>query len=315
MLIILAIIIIVLLVIISFYYITSSNTSSEFYDKQNLVNQDTVDLYNQLQDKIINCDLNLSKKIDCPIYYINMDTSVDRNIWMIEQFKRFNLTNYTRIPGVDINNTNIKFKTDYPDTGDSAYESKRYGCLLAHIQCVMKFLKSSDASFCLICEDDANFNIFPRLNFSLSDLVEKSPFDWEIINLFNLFCHATNGNANIQYSKRKKNTSEQCWSTVAYLLSKKGALRFINTLCESGSDGNCDLIHIKYIVSNQYPQNPVADDYIYGICTTYYCSPCLIYPYNPDELPDKHPLTSCIQDVMKMSIEYTPILNDTIQIN
>ncbi len=43
-------------------------------------------------------------KINFPIYYINLERNPNRKIFMEEQFKKFNITNYKRFNAVDGDN-------------------------------------------------------------------------------------------------------------------------------------------------------------------------------------------------------------------
>ena len=45
-----------------------------------------------------------NSKLSFPVYWINLDRSKDRKYLMEEQFKKFGITNHTRIPAVDGSN-------------------------------------------------------------------------------------------------------------------------------------------------------------------------------------------------------------------
>lgn len=299
--------IIILIIIFIFIIITTTIESESFdYEKSfSTLNDTTIDIHKQIEMKLKNKDCDLSTKIDCPIYYINMDDNIDRNKWMIQQLEKFNIKNYKRIAGIDMNNNNIQFKTEYDcdlDKTGSNNDRKKYGCLFAHIKCAVELLESN-RDYGLVCEDDACFSMFPLMDFNLSELIKLVPQNWHIINLFNLFCCSFDKNGYIELYKRKKCTVETCWSTVCYILSREGAQNIIDTVC---NDKSCNNMHIKYTSDDKYPINMVADDYLYGISNTYYCSPCLVYPYNPNEDGD---FTKNIQDVMKFLSNHIPKLD------
>ena len=60
-----------------------------------------------------------TNKINCPIYYINLERSPGRKYFMEKQFKKFHITNFKRIIGID--GTQIKkpikeFNHDHTDS-------------------------------------------------------------------------------------------------------------------------------------------------------------------------------------------------------
>lgn len=254
-------------------------------------------LYNILTNQINMSDV--YNKIQYPIYFINMDKNVERRQFMEDQFKKCNITNYTRIPGVDVDNFKYKVVTDYDLT------KKQKGCIAAHVMAMIEFLKS-DYDIAIILEDDADFSIIPSINFRLKDFIEnRVPNDWEIVSLFNLLCNDSN---NGEYDKNiklyeRKNKHEPCWSTVAYIINKKAAKKFINTVFKN------DTIYINKTASN-FPDYGVADDYIYALLKTYYITPSIIFPYNPDEEDSDY-----LIDIMTSYINKgVPQLNDNFKI-
>ena len=88
------------------------------------------------------------------IYYVNMDKDVERNEYMIEHFKRCNITGYKRITGEVV---------DYRDVDESTYRNfnkkdVKYlngalGCRLSHINLV-RDAKKNNYERVLILEDD-----------------------------------------------------------------------------------------------------------------------------------------------------------------
>ena len=85
-----------------------------------------------------------SKQI--PVYYMNLDISPDRKIYMEEQFRRYGITNYKRIPAVNGKNIdqNISdFSTNHLSTVDGLQFWNNYtnftrkeelGCTLSHFK-------------------------------------------------------------------------------------------------------------------------------------------------------------------------------------
>jgi GR25 family glycosyltransferase involved in LPS biosynthesis len=114
-----------------------------------------------------------SNNIDIPVYYINMDKSVERNESMQEQFRILGIQG-TRIPGViaDVNNP-----------FDSRLTQSEEGCTLAHLNAIRTAYDNGD-EYALILEDDTSLLLSPLWKQTLSSLIENdAPKDWTIINM------------------------------------------------------------------------------------------------------------------------------------
>lgn len=96
-------------------------------------------------------------------YYINLDHRPDRNEWMVNQFKRFNISNYERISG-------IKEKFGH------------IGCSKSHIVAIKKFI-DSDEDTCIILEDDFKFIVPKQTYAELLNKLYSSSTEWNIVLL------------------------------------------------------------------------------------------------------------------------------------
>jgi len=96
------------------------------------------------------------------VYYINMWKDYDRNLHVIDQFKKFNITNYERAEGVEVK--------ELPDPSlyrnfikrDDIYIKGALGCRLAHLN-IIKDSKSKGYNKIAIFEDDIEFRVDPNV--------------------------------------------------------------------------------------------------------------------------------------------------------
>jgi GR25 family glycosyltransferase involved in LPS biosynthesis len=148
-----------------------------------------------------------TKNIDIPVYYINMDKSVDRNESMQEQFRVLGIQG-TRVPGVVGANITKPFS--------KKATLNEQGCTLAHLNAIRTAYNNGD-EYALILEDDVSLLLSPLWKQTLSSLIENdAPKDWTIINM-------NPTKINIHPSSFKKfNALSPSWGTNAYVINRKG---------------------------------------------------------------------------------------------
>ena len=101
---------------------------------------------------------------DVPILYINLDRSKERKIRMEEQFKRYNIKNYKRVPAFDgrklFSDSSLRSKTvELPK--DMKQSSGEIGCSLSHLRAAEMALEI-DAPYVLVMEDDIHLTFYER---------------------------------------------------------------------------------------------------------------------------------------------------------
>lgn len=256
-----------------------------YFSRTNVDALKHVDLYNIIESKTERIDLN--EKLSYPIYFINMDKNTTRRNFMENQFEKYNIKNYFRIQGVDIHNFKYNFETSYK------LSDKERGCIAGHIITMLEFL-NSEYNEAIILEDDVSLILLNHLNFNLNEFIEtKVPNDWEIVSLSNLLCNG--GDDDKKYDRNIKlyertTPYESCWSATAYLINKKGAEKLIKTVFRN------DTIYINYI-KPEFPQYGAADDYLYALVKTYYISPSVCFPYNPEQPEEQN-------DIINQNMRY-----------
>lgn len=87
------------------------------------------------------------------IFYINLKRDVERNDYMINQFKQFGITNYERFEAVECTEVPDKSLWRNFNKQDDKYVKGSVGCRLSHLG-VLKLAKQRNYKFVMILEDD-----------------------------------------------------------------------------------------------------------------------------------------------------------------
>ena len=191
------------------------------------------------------------------IYWINLDRSIDRRKRMVKVLKNFNIKN-KRIKASDgklesDNDIYEQFMTD-----KFKMTKLEYACLLSHLNTIKEFANSNYET-ALIFEDDISLEFSIYWNKTVSKIISEAPKDWDIImlgyspvpglKLLNIYTDNTIEN--------------NIYSTIAYIINKKSALKFINSIYTNN----------KYYLPSKI--NHQADTFIYKSLKTYTYK----YPY------------------------------------
>ena len=218
----------------------------------------------------------MQQNIDVPVYYINMDRSVDRRKFMENQFKLLNINSPNRIPGVPGNSLDnilfgaygdISYAIEYTDLSPS-----EVGCTLSHLQAI-KTAYENNEHVALILEDDASLSLVPFWDGKLSDIIANAPIDWEIIQLFCMHPPTI-----VKSSFTLHDIDNPCHSTTAYLINRKGMDRML-----SATKGPNQRFHIR----KEHAPAGTSDQFVYALVRTYILHKSLFVPLN-------HTLTSTI---------------------
>lgn len=195
---------------------------------------------------------NNNNKINLPIYYINLDRSIKRNKFMKKQFDIFDIKDVTRVSAIDGNKLNNNyFINNYPDMSKS-----EIGCTLSHIKAIRTAYENNQ-EYAVIMEDDNIFYLIPYWVITLAQIISIAPSDWEIIKLFNCTNKLDNVINNFFI---KHNSLKPSYSTLAYIINKKGMEKILN---KSYSNGKMLIKHHNNILKG------TADQYIHGLVNTY----------------------------------------------
>jgi len=189
-----------------------------------------------------------------PIYYINIDGQPERKEYMEEQFKYWEIEDYTRIPAYDGREDDLSdiIKGRYPENMSSG----EIGCTTSHLKALKYFIDNSDAPCAIIAEDDLSLQPVRSWGFTWKDLYAKVPYDYDVLQLA-IIC---TGPLHIRLHKRFVND----FSTAAYMITRHHAEKLIKFHCRGGYTGKQ-----KYKLDQGAKPRAVADDLIYNSGNTY----------------------------------------------
>ena len=159
------------------------------------------------------------KNIDIPIYYINLDRSIDRNSHMKEQIKKYNIKNIKRVRAVDGKEINDSKNIMYDTTMcKNRFNDYQLACTLSHVNAVKQMI-NDDIDYGLVIEDDVNFCLSRMWDNSLREIADKYK-DYDSIKLFNGSC------INVGKDTVEK-IGNNCYSTVAIIYTKQGMKKLL----------------------------------------------------------------------------------------
>ena len=184
-----------------------------------------------------------------PIYYLNLDGQPERKQYMEEQFKYWEIENYTRISAYDGREDDLSdiIKGKYPEDMTSG----EIGCTTSHLKAIKHWYETTDTSCAIFMEDDVDLQTVKFWNFSWKDFYSKVPYDYDVIQLA-IIC---TGNLHVRLHKRFIND----FSTAAYMISRHHAEKLLK-------------FHVrddKYKLDQGVRPRAVADDLIYNSGNTY----------------------------------------------
>ena len=230
-----------------------------------------------------------NKYIDIPVYYINLDRSIERNKYIKNQFLKYGINNYKRVSAIDGNNIkkpidefaknheyvvdNIKFWNNYTNLNPN-----ELACTLSHLNTI-RTAYNDGHEIVLIIEDDANFGLLPYWEKTLFEYIDEFPKNWYCVSLFNMACYIEKKLP--QYIDIK---NKICNGSVAYIINRKGMESALETM--NNNLLVMDKNHIKnHNIKSKYTS--LADVFIFNrISNCYERKIPLILPYNDHDTQD-----------------------------
>jgi hypothetical protein len=185
-----------------------------------------------------------------PIYYLNLDGQPERAQYMEDQFKYWEIENYTRISAYDGRQDDLSdiLTGRYPEMMTSG----EIGCTTSHLKAIKHWMETSDSPYAVIMEDDCNLDLVRFWNFTWLDFYSRIPYDWDVVQTA-IIC---TGDLHVKLHKRFVND----FSTACYIINRHHAEKLLKFHVK-GED--------KYRLDNGVKPRPVADDLIYNSGNTY----------------------------------------------
>ena len=196
-----------------------------------------------------------------PIYYLNLDGQPERRKYMEDQFKYWEIEDYTRISAYDGREDDLSdiISGRYPDTMSGG----EIGCTTSHLNAIKHYLDNSDSPYAIIMEDDCNLELAKFWNFTWTDFMAHAPYDYDVIQIA-IIC---TGDIHVRLHKRFVND----FSTACYVISRHHAEKLVRLHCRGGYTGKQ-----TYKLDQGVKPRPVADDLIYNSGNTF-AIPLLLY--------------------------------------
>lgn len=222
--------------------------------------------HNSLIEKYKKSKKPFEYSFDIPIFYLNMDKSVDRYLHISNQINFYCLSNVYRICAIDgkqilnhfsIGNKSFMFTNNYLCT------NSELGCLLSHVKAVYLAFKMG-LEYVLIAEDDISFTLVPFWTTNLKEVISQAPKDWNCISLFSF----QSWNAIQDYEP----LTDKYDSCVAYIVNRKGMENLLSAI----------FINNHFVFDKNTMYNKIeADRFLYyHFGKSYvYTKECLFYPY------------------------------------
>ena len=109
-----------------------------------------------------------------PIYYINLDDQPERREFMENQFKYWEIENYTRVSAYDGREDDLSdiIKGRYPEMMSSG----EIGCTTSHLKAIKQFYDSGEP-YAIMMEDDCSLDLIKYWNFTCLLYTSPSPRD------------------------------------------------------------------------------------------------------------------------------------------
>ena len=193
-----------------------------------------------------------------PLYYLNLDGQPERRQYMEDQFKYWEIEDYTRISAYDGREDDLSdiISGRYPDTMSGG----EIGCTTSHLNAIKHYLDNSDSPYAIMMEDDCSLDLGRFWNFTWSDFMAYAPYDYDVIQLA-IIC---TGDIHVRLDKRFVND----FSTACYVISRYHAEKLVRLHCRGD----------KYKLDQGVKPRPVADDLIYNSGNSF-AIPLLVYKF------------------------------------
>ena len=193
-----------------------------------------------------------------PVYCINLDGQPERWEYMENQFKYWEVDNYTRISAYDGRDDDLSdiIKGKYPENMSSG----EVGCTTSHLKAMKYYLETSDSPYAIMMEDDCSLDLVRFWNFKWNELYAHFPYDYDVVQLA-IIC---TGDIHVRLHKRFVND----FSTACYVISRYHAEKLVRLHCRGD----------KYKLDQGVKPRPVADDLIYNSGNSF-AIPLLVYKF------------------------------------
>lgn len=120
------------------------------------------------------------------IYYLNLDSEVDRRKYMERQFDKWGLTNVKRFSGSKYLVDDYESWKDilhFPQLINKRPQRLIAAITLSTLEIIKYWLDTTDEKHLILFEDDYDLNLIEYWHFDWEYLMKKIPYDWDCIQL------------------------------------------------------------------------------------------------------------------------------------
>lgn len=208
---------------------------------------------------------------ELPVYWINLDKSVDRRQSMILELDKF--THHTRISATCPEQL-CKYDIKSPD-GIRNISREEYCCTISHLQAIKTAFDNGDR-LALILEDDVRVIRWPGKREILDTIVTNAPKGWMILQMLAFGGEMKQLNSD-ETAPFFVPWSSGIWSTGAYIINRAGMSHIIDCCLPSDEEPISDakakqLIDFRHISTKDRRARCVADWVLYITAKTYTCT-------------------------------------------
>lgn len=191
-----------------------------------------------------------------PVYLINLKDHKHRLKNAEQQFKKYDIKNYTVIEAIDGRDSDLSniIKGEYPNLKPS-----EIGCIASHIKALDHWLSTSDSEYAIIMEDDFSFDTVEYWQWDWNYVIKNIPDKAEIIQLILIQNEPIKFNLHKKTPFDYKKRMSYSWSTACYLIKRSYAKALVNQ----------HLVDGKYRLSNYGFKNQAADVILYNLGNAY----------------------------------------------
>mgnify|MGYP001217807435 FL=1 len=117
-----------------------------------------------------------------PVLWINLDGDEERQKHMEEQFADWEITDHTRISGIDAR-IEGEFEDHLSGTVPHTMIANEIGCCMSHLKAIKYFIEEMDCDEVMIMEDDAFFETVRYWPFTYKEAATHFPYNYDAMQL------------------------------------------------------------------------------------------------------------------------------------
>lgn len=216
------------------------------------------------------------------IYYLNLDSELDRRKYMEKQFEKWNISNVKRFSGSEYlvkNYDDWKSILHFSEMIQKESHRLMASITLSTLKIIKHWLDTTDEKHLILMEDDYDLNLIQYWHFDWDYLMKNIPYDWDCIQL------GFESQRYIPFFLHPKPKNERISFYGPILINRHFAQKLINL----------HYVKDKYMLIRKYGMYPFSTNYRVVSLDGFLCNLGVTYQLplitqNPylDKVPKKH---------------------------